>query len=112
MEKIKKVFSSKIMIIASLIIMFILVFIINSNTIWIADDYAFYNKVWTGENTFSLKRVFQQAENFYTTWTGRYVSTVVNYVLLYFPKIIFNISNFELDFAFPTIHEVTKVPNK
>lgn len=93
MEKIKKVFNSKIMIIVSLIIMFILIFIVNSNTIWVADDYAFYNKVWTGQDTFSLSRVFEQAENFYTTWTGRYVSTVINYVLLYFPKIIFNILN-------------------
>ena len=72
---------------------FVLLLIINSMTIWAADDFAFYNNVWLGESKFSFLRIYERSTVFYFAWTGRYLSTFINYIFLYFPKPIFNVVN-------------------
>ena len=93
MEKINNFLKSKKGLITVFIILYFLLFFINLNTIWAADDYAFYNNVWLGEDKFSILRAFTRSKVFYLTWTGRFLSTFMNYLLLYFPKMIYNIIN-------------------
>ncbi len=93
MKKINNFIKSKYGLAVSFIIIFMLLLLLNSLTIWAADDYAFYNNVWLGENGFSLLRIFERSKIFYLTWTGRFLSTFINYIFLYFPKIIFNVVN-------------------
>lgn len=93
MKKINDFIKSKHGLIFSLSIVFFLILVLNYFTIWAADDYAFYNNVWLGEEHFSLIRVFERSKVFYLTWTGRFLSTFINYIFLYFPKEIFNVVN-------------------
>ena len=93
MQKLKEVFKKNKFLILTFFAIFILLFIINSLTILAADDYAFYNNVWLGESKFTFLRVIESSTAFYIRWTGRFLSTVVNYIFLYFPKPIFNIAN-------------------
>ncbi|MBR5662644.1 MAG: hypothetical protein IKX00_03200 [Bacilli bacterium] len=86
-------FTANKKIVFTTLLIFTLILIINCFTIWAADDYAFYNNVWTGTNKFSLSRIFIQSKWFYLNWTGRFLSTFINYFLLYFPKWVFNILN-------------------
>lgn len=79
--------------ILSFVLIFVSSYVLSRFSIWAADDYAFYNNVWNGVDKFSLFRVFDRANTFYLNWTGRYVSTIVNYILLYFDKEVFNVLN-------------------
>lgn len=90
-----KIFKNKkkLIVIISLGIIFFLALAINMNTIWTADDYCFYNNVWSNNQEFSLKRVLESTTNFYLNWTGRFASTYFNYIFLFFNKNIFNIIN-------------------
>ena len=93
MKKINDFIKSKKGVISILSIIFILVLILNFLTIWAADDYAFYNNVWLEEESFSILQAFERSKAFYLAWTGRFLSTFINYIILYFPKPIFNILN-------------------
>ena len=93
MKKITETFKKNKALIITFFAIFILLFIINSLTIWAADDYAFYNNVWLGESKFSFLRVYERSTAFYFAWTGRYLSTFINYIFLYFPKPIFDVVN-------------------
>ena len=99
MQKVKEIFKNNKALIITFFTIFVLLFIINSLNIWAADDYAFYNNVWLGESKFSLLRVYERSTAFYFAWTGRYLSTFINYIFLYFPKPIFNIVNSSLHFT-------------
>ena len=93
MKNLKEIFKNNKTLIVTFLTIFVLLLIINSLTIWAADDYAFYNNVWLGESKFSFLRVYERSTAFYFAWTGRYLSTFINYIFLYFPKPIFNIVN-------------------
>ena len=93
MKKVGEMFKKNKALIITFFTIFVLLFIINSLTIWAADDFAFYNNVWLGESKFSFLRVYERSTAFYFAWTGRYLSTFINYIFLYLPKIIFNITN-------------------
>lgn len=95
MKKIKEIYDKnrKIIFCSILLLSFLLIYLINYNTVMAADDYAFYNHVWTGINKFDLSRVWSQSIDFYLMWTGRFLSTFINYILLAFSKNIFNIFN-------------------
>lgn len=93
MKKVKETFKKNKALILTFFTIFVLLLIINSLTIWAADDFAFYNNVWLGESKFSLLRVYERSTVFYFAWTGRYLSTFINYIFLYFPKPIFNVVN-------------------
>ena len=93
MKKLKEIFNKNRGLIFTFSTLFVLLLVLNSLTIWAADDYAFYNNVWTGHEKFSLLRIYERCTEFYLTWTGRYLSTFVNYIFLYFPKWIYNIAN-------------------
>lgn len=94
MYKIKKILSNKKIIISIILfIIYLLIFFINHKTIWAADDYAFYNNIWGNGHQFSFEKIFEKTMSFYLSWTGRFVSTYVNYSILFFSKNIFNIIN-------------------
>lgn len=93
MQKVKEIFKNNKALIITFFTIFVLLLIINSLTIWAADDYAFYNNVWLGESKFSFLRIYERTTAFYFAWTGRYLSTFINYIFLYFPKPIFNVVN-------------------
>ena len=93
MKKINNFMLSKRGVMFSLSIVFVLILCLNCLTIWAADDYAFYNNVWLNQEKFSILRVFERSKEFYFAWTGRFLSTFINYIFLYLPKIIFNIAN-------------------
>lgn len=93
MKKLKEIFNKNRGLIFTFSTLFVLLLVLNSLTIWAADDYAFYNNVWTGHEKFSLLRIYERCTEFYLTWTGRYLSTFVNYIFLYFPKWVYNIAN-------------------
>ena len=93
MKKINEFMRTKKGCIFAFAIIYISIFVINCFTIWAADDYAFYNNCWLGQEKFDLANIFEKSKIFYLTWTGRFLSTFVNYIFLYFPKILFNIAN-------------------
>lgn len=93
MKKINEFIKSKNGCIFVFAMIYISIFMINYLTIWAADDYSFYNFVWLGQEKFDLVHVYKCAKMFYLSWTGRFLSTFVNYIFLYFPKILFNIVN-------------------
>ena len=93
MKKIDSFLKSKNGLITVFIVLYILLFLININTIWAADDYAFYDNVWLGQDKFSIVRAFARSKAFYLAWTGRFLSSFVNYLLLYFPKMLYNFLN-------------------
>ena len=93
MQKLKEFFKNNKVLILTFFAIFVLLFVINTLTIWAADDFSFYNNVWLGESKFSFARVFARSSAFYFAWTGRFLSTFINYIFLYFPKIIFNVVN-------------------
>lgn len=93
MKKINEFMRTKNGCIFAFAIIYISIFIINCFTIWAADDYAFYNFCWLGQDKFDLVHIFKSAKIFYLSWTGRFLSTYVNYIFLYFPKMLFNIVN-------------------
>ena len=64
-------------------IIFILLLLLNCLTIWAADDYTHYGRIWPEGNILDLSRVFESVNIFYTTWSGRYLSTFVDYTILY-----------------------------
>ncbi len=113
MKKINDFVMSKKGFIVTTCGLFLLIFLINYFTIWAADDYAFYNNVWTGQDNFSIARIFESSNEFYFRWTGRYLSTVINYFFLYFPKIIFDFVN---SFVFMgivfVIYDIVRVDEK
>lgn len=77
----------------SLLLIFGISFYLVSNSIWAADDYAFYNNVWSEANKFSFSTLFSKTNWFYLNWTGRYISTLINYFLIYFDKSLYNLLN-------------------
>lgn len=93
MEKVKSFFKNKKSIWISLAVIFLLMFVINSLTIWSADDYAFFNNAFGSGNDFSLSQITNQALWFYLNWTGRFLSTFLNYIFLPLNKVVFNIFN-------------------
>lgn len=93
MKRINTFMSSKRGCIFTFAIIFISIFVINCLTIWAADDYAFFNNVWLNYGKFDIAHAFERSKVFYLTWTGRFLSTFVNYIFLYFPKLVFNIAN-------------------
>lgn len=90
---VKKRFDDKYIFYFSFIIIFICSYLLSKYSIWAADDYAFYNNAWGNVSNFSLSNVFSKTNWFYLNWTGRYVSTFINYILIYLNKDIFNILN-------------------
>lgn len=93
MKKIGNFLNSKKGILVLFSLVYLFVFILNCLTIWAADDYAFYNTAWLGVDKFSFQNIFSKAKWFYFAWTGRFLSTLINYFFLYFPKIIYNFFN-------------------
>lgn len=85
--------NKKIIFVFSLIAIFLLIFILNYNTIYVADDYAFHNSVWGNGQKFDFIHIFNRTLTFYLSWTGRFVSSFVNYTFLAVDKNIFNLIN-------------------
>lgn len=95
MEKVEKWYykNKDIIFIASLLFIFIFIYILNYYTIFAADDYTFYNTIWGNNIKFSFSHILSKTVTFYLTWTGRFVSSYINYFLLAFDRNIFNILN-------------------
>lgn len=93
MKNLNKKLNDKYIFYFSFLIIFLCSYLLSKFSIWAADDYAFYNNSWGGVSNFSLSNLFNKTNWFYLNWTGRYVSTFINYILIYFNKEIFNILN-------------------
>ncbi len=115
MEKIFKWYekNKRTILVVCLVLVFALVFLLNHNTIYAADDYAFYNNVWNNNQEFSFIHIFNKSLSFYLNWTGRFVSTFVNYIFLFLGNNIFNVVN-SLVFTIYTylIYKIVKKENE
>jgi len=76
-----------------LTVIFIMVFLMNYFTIWAADDYHIYNNTWLQGDSFNILKPFNNAKSSYYGMSGRFLSTFLNGILLYFNKNLFNVLN-------------------
>lgn len=93
LNKINKLMFTKKGVYLILSLIFLLLLVINYYTIWAADDYANYNSVWTSTNNFSFSAILDNTIELYFGLTGRFLSTFLNRIFLFFNKNLFNIIN-------------------
>lgn len=83
MEKLQKINKSKIFFWSILLLQFCILFIFNTFTPWIADDYSFY------KNT-NLSEIYNGFKVFYMTWGGRLIGYFFTNIFLILNKVVFN----------------------
>lgn len=109
MKSIENISHSEKAKVVTLIFIFVLVLLMNLFTIWAADDYANYNSVWQQGDSFNIEKPFVSAKNAYFSITGRFISTFINHILLFFNKNIFNVLNsFAYTFLVYLIYNIVK----
>lgn len=92
MNKIVKFYNNNrnILFLISLFVVFILILLLNYNTIYAADD---YNSLWNASENFNFQNVINRTLFIYINWTGRIVSSFLIYIFFGLSKNIFNIIN-------------------